>query len=210
VLILYLYGPRSDSPPPTIATARWRPRYRLRADALWTVLIPLGGAAVAGYWALRGFGLAAGVHAQERYQNHDLTLPPIALWHAVVVAWHQLKLVAAGGWSALPGTNQAVFQLGALGVTAVLLVGVFRRLPLAYGIYSVLGLVGLHLTAPTPSDPLAGFARYASLRFPLFMVAAAWAIERGRSRALVLICGLVMLAVTVQFSTWHVVGSLYL
>jgi hypothetical protein len=127
-----------------------------------------------------------------------------------VVAWHQLKLVAAGGWSALPGTNQAVFQLGALGVTAVLLVGVFRRLPLAYGIYSVLGLVGLHLTAPTPSDPLAGFARYASLRFPLFMVAAAWAIERGRSRALVLICGLVMLAVTVQFSTWHVVGSLYL
>jgi Mannosyltransferase (PIG-V) len=209
VLMLYFYGPRADATAPRPA-ARWRPRYPLRADALWSMLIPLGAAAVGAYWALRGFGLTAGVHAQEQYQHHDLTLPFVVLWQAVVAAWHQLTLLQHGGWGAFPDTNQALFQLGALCVTCVLMVGVFRRLPLAYGVYSVLGLAALHLSAPTPSDPLAGFARYASLRFPLFMVAAAWAVEHGRSRALVAVCAVAMVAVTAQFSSWHVVGSLYL
>jgi hypothetical protein len=208
-LIMFFYGPRADAPPGRVR-ARWRPRYPFRGGVLWTALIPLGAAAVGGYWALRGFGLNAGVHAQEQYQNHQLTLPPIAVWHAITAAWNQLTLVIHGGWGALPDTNQAVFQLGALCVTGVLMVGVFRRLPIAYGIYSLTGLVALHLSAPTPSDPLAGFARYASLRFPLFMIAAAWAVEHRRSRVLVLISAIAMVAVTVQFSTWHVVGSLWL
>jgi hypothetical protein len=42
------------------------------------------------------------------------------------------------------------------------------------------------------------------------MIAAAWAVERGRSRALVLVCALMMVAFTIQFSTWHVIGSLAL
>jgi hypothetical protein len=209
VLIMFFYGPRTDAPPGRLQ-ARWRPRYPFRRGVLWSALIPLGAAAVGGYWALRGFGMNAGVHAQEQYQNHELTLPPAAIWHAVVVAWHQLMLVAQGGWSALPDTNQAVFQLGALCVTTVLLIATFRRLPFAYGIYSLVGLVALHLSAPTPADPLAGFARYASLRFPLFMVAAAWAVEHRRARVLLIISALVMIAVTVQFSTWRVVGSLWL
>jgi hypothetical protein len=209
VLIMFFYGPRSDAPP-LATTARWRPRYRFSPQVLWSALIPLGAAAVGGYWALRGFGLTAGVHAQQQYQHHELTLPFVTVWDAGLAAWHQLRLLAHLGWGELADTNQSVFQLGALGVTAVLSVSVFRRLPLAYGVYCVLGLVLLHLSAPTPADPLAGFARYASLRFPLFMAAAAWAVDRDRSRTLLLACGLIMIAFTVQFSTWQVVGSLSL
>jgi Mannosyltransferase (PIG-V) len=209
VLIMFFYGPRADASPLRAASG-WRPRYRFSAEVLWSALIPLGAAAVCAYWALRGYGLTAGVHAQQHYQHHRLALPYVAVWDAVLAAWHQMKLILHSGWGAVPDSNQAVFQLAALFVTAVLLIGVFRRLPPAYGVYSVLGLVALHLSAPTPSDPLAGFARYASLRFPLFMAAAAWAVERGWSRTLVAISGLLMVTFTVEFSTWHVVGSLSL
>ena len=209
VLLMFFYGPRGDALP-LPSPSRWRPRYRFSREILWSALIPLGAAAVGGYWALRGFGLTAGVHAQEQYQHHSLTLPFVTFWDAVVAAWNQLHLLVHLGWGEFAESNQSLFQLAALGVTGVLSIRVFRRLPLAYGVYCVLGLVLMHLSAPTPADPLAGFARYASLRFPLFMVAAAWALERDRSRTLVLICGIVMVAVTVQFSTWQVVGSLSL
>ena len=153
VLLMFFYGPRSDARP-VAAVSRWRPRYRFSPQVLWSALIPLGAAAVGGYWAMRGFGLTAGVHAQELYQHHDLTLPFITIWDGVVAAWHQVKLVGHGGFGEFAETNQAVFQLVVLCLTAVLSVRVFRRLPLAYGAYSALGLVLLHLTAPTPSDPL--------------------------------------------------------
>jgi hypothetical protein len=209
VLVMFFYGPRDDASP-LKASSRWRPRYRFSPSVLWSALIPSGAAAVAGYWALRGFGLTAGVHAQEHYQHHQLTLPFVAAWDAVIAAWHQIELIARGGFTAIPFANQALFQIVALCVALVLTVGVFRRLPFAYGIYCLLGLVLLHLSAPTPSDPLAGFARYASLRFPLFMVAAAWAVERERTQVLLLVCGLLMVFFTFQFSSWNVIGSLAL
>jgi hypothetical protein len=209
VLIMFFYGPRSDAPP-LAPSSRWRPRYRFSPQVLWSALIPLGAAAVGGYWALRGFGLTAGVHAQELYQHHDLTLPFVTVWDGVLAAWRELKLLGHRGWMELAESNQSLFQLVALAVTAALSVRLLRRLPLAYGVYTVLGLVAMHLSAPTPGDPLAGFARYASLRFPLFMAAAAWAVERGRARTLVFVCGLLMVAFTVEFSSWNVVGSLSL
>src|SRR5919198_1090951 len=47
LLLMYLYGPRADRPSTTLKgvrplAARLRPRYRLRADALWLLLIPAG------------------------------------------------------------------------------------------------------------------------------------------------------------------------
>src|SRR5207245_11260971 len=39
VLVLYLYGPREDRAPDAVDARGLRPRYRLRADALWLLLI---------------------------------------------------------------------------------------------------------------------------------------------------------------------------
>jgi hypothetical protein len=209
VLILFFYGPRIDASPRPRGVW-WRTRYDFEPRVLWSALIPLGGAAVAGYMALRGFGPTGSLHAQEQYQNHHLGFPLLVAWNGIVAAWHQLRFLLHGGFAAVPEANQALFQLSALIFTSVVLVGVFRRLPIAYGVYCVLGLLVLHLSLPTHDDPLVGFARYASLRFPLFMVMGAWASERGWSRTLVFVSAALLIAFTVQFSTWHVIGSLAL
>jgi Mannosyltransferase (PIG-V) len=202
VLIMYFWGPRSDLEP-RCGAARCGPRYPLGPDVLWSVLIPLGALLPAAYFAQRGFGLEAAVHAQVRYQQHTLVWPVVGLWDGLVAGWDQLRLEIVGG--AHP--SQALFQCGALLITLIALVGVFRRLPLAYGVYTTLGLFVLHLSSPSVGDPLAGFARYASLRFPLFMFAGAWAAQRHRSRLLLVGFGLLLIFSTVQFARWQAVGT---
>ena len=205
LLILFLWGPRADAPP-LPKTSRWRPRYPLSPAALWLLLIPLAQQAWNLYFIERGFGSGAPLHAQEFSQHHYLTLPFVGFWRGLVAAWQQLMLVFAG----TPLTNhpsQALFQFVVVLITIVATVGVFRRLPLAYGVYITTGLLIMHLSVPTAGDPLAGFARYASLRFPLFMFAAAWAIEHRRSRAVLVGFVLLLILFTVQLANWQVVGT---
>lgn len=205
LLILFLWGPREDLSPRD-ASSRWKPRYRLSVAGLWLLLIPLGSLAVNLNLVLQGLGPAASLRAQETYHNHAVTLPFVGLWRGLVAGWQQVELICTG----TPLTShpsQALFQCVVLLVTIAALIGVFRRLPLAYGVYALLGTIVLHLSVPTAGDPLAGFARYASLRFPLFMFAALWAVEHRRSR--VVLVGFAALAVlfTVQFANWQVVGT---
>ena len=135
---------------------------------------------------------------------------------AAVAAWDGVRQLLHGSRSpvyftkaggnplAVAGHNVTLFASFLLVLPA--LAGALRRLPLAYGVYALLGIL-MHLSTPTIGDPLRGFDRYASLRFPLFMWAAAWAIKKGTARTL-LICSAVLLALfTLQFSTWHVVGA---
>jgi len=205
LLIMYLWGPRADSPAQT-NTAWWKPRYAMRWSLLWLLLIPLGGEAVNLYFIAHGFGSAAPLHAQELYQHHQLVLPLVGLWQGVVAAWHQVMYILSGTpLTARP--SQALFQFVVLVLTCAAVVGTLRRLPLAYGVYAGLGSVLLSLSAPTIGDPLAGFARYASLRFPLFMFAAAWALEHRRSRALLAGFALLLIVCTAQFANWQVVGT---
>jgi hypothetical protein len=154
---------------------------------------------------LRGFGPEATVDAQEKYLGHQLALPPVTVWHGAVAAWYQLT----GQLSAFaPGTysGQELLQFGALVIGCVAMIGVFRRLPIAYGVYVVLGFL-LQLSTPTIGDPLRGFDRYASIRFPLFMWLGAWAVERRLVRPLVAISGSMLVFFTLQFATWHWVGT---
>jgi hypothetical protein len=205
LLIMFFWGPRGDTPRPA-SEARWRPRYRVTPAVLWLGLIPLGVEAFNLYFISHGFGSGAPLRAQELYQGHVVEFPLIGLGQAALAAWHQMQLVFAG----VPLTDhpsQALYQFGALLITCGALAGMFRRLPLAYALYTALGSVALILTVPTAGDPLAGFARYASLRFPLFMFAAVWAIEHRRQRMLLVGFGLLMILATVQFAGWQVVGT---
>ena len=205
LLILFFWGPRADRPRPARPRS-WRPRYRPGWSLCWLLLIPIGAEAVNLYLSAQGFGAAAPLRSQELLQHHALTFPVVGAWQGLLAAWHQLELVLSG--TPLTGhPSQALFQSAVLLVTIAALVGMFRRLPLAYGVYTLLGTVVLHLSVPTVGDPLAGFARYASLRFPLFVFAAVWAIEHRRSRALLVVFTLLLILFTVQFANWQVVGT---
>lgn len=204
VLLMFLYGPRSDAPPAP-AAQWWKPRYRLTPAVLWSAVIPAAAALVPAYMALRGLGPAATLHAQETYSNHAITLPVVGAWEGALAAWHQLTHQL----SAFPPgmySGQELLQFGALVLGCIGLIGVFRRLPFAYGVYVALDFV-LHLSTPTVGDPLRGFDRYASLRFPLFMWLSVWAVERRRVRPLLAISTVMLVFFTVQFATWHWVGT---
>ncbi len=205
VLLLYLYGPQ-DAGSILRRSSHWRARRPVGLRILWALLIPVGTAGFAAYLALRGFGPLAFVHSQQRFTRHRLTVPVVTLWYAVTAAWHQAQLTLGGGAIGAQ-RSQAIFQFGTLLVAGSALVATIRRLPIAYGAYALVGFV-FALTSPTVGDPLVGFARYAAVLFPLYMCAGAWVAERRASRT-ILVGSAVLLAVcTIQFATWHVVGTL--
>jgi Mannosyltransferase (PIG-V) len=204
VLILFLYGPRGDAQPDR-EMRHLMPRYRLTPAVMWAALIPVGTAGFSGYLALRGYGPLAFLHAQSQFSHHVTTFPIITVWNGALIAWQQLKL-GLHGVVGLVSPTQSVVGIVALGAAAVALWGVFRRLPFAYGAYIVIGLL-VPLSSPTVGDPLKGLARYETVLFPLYMAAAAWATERGMRRPLLLGFGALLIFFTVQFATWHIVGS---
>jgi hypothetical protein len=199
-LLMYYFGPRSDTEPMPVRSW-WKPLYRARPDLLWLLLIPAAAALVETYLMLRGLGPSATVSAQEKYSDHAIVFPLVGAWQGMVGAWHQLMNFHPGTYS-----GQELFQLGALVAGCVALVGVFRRLPLAYGVYVALDFL-LHLSTPTQSDTLLGFDRYVSLRFPLFMWLGAWAVERRKVRPLLAFSIVMLVFFTFQFATWHWVGT---
>ncbi len=189
-----------------IASVRQRqgsPRLR---ELAWTLLIPAGLALFCAYTALRGFGFMASFNAQHSYWQHRFTGPVSGIWHGLEAAWHQLKAFVSGNLTAnnrTPATLQVVVLIASI----VGLVGVFRRLPLAYGAYVLLGLL-IPLSSPTIGDPLRGLDRYASMMFPLFMWLGAWAAGRKVERGLVIGFAVLLALFTIQFATWHMVGTI--
>jgi hypothetical protein len=204
VLLMFFYGPRSDLGPASVAS-RWRPRYRFTPAILWSALIPGGAALFSSYLAVRGFGAAATIHGQQQFFDHQLVGPLVGLWDGATAAWHEVRLELAG---VPPSTysSQALLQFGALVLAGVALCGVFRRLPIAYGAYAALGLL-IPLSSPTVGDPLRGLDRYASVLFPLYMWAGAWAVEHRAVRQLVVLSCLLLAFFSAQFATWHWVGT---
>jgi hypothetical protein len=88
-----------------------------------------------------------------------------------------------------------------LAVPAV--VGVLRRLPLAYGAY-VLAAMALPLSYPVAPQPLMSVPRYLVVLFPLAIWLAAWLAERPRlQRPLFAASIALMVFFVAQFSTWH-------
>ena len=82
-------------------------------------------------------------------------------------------------------------------------VGIFRRLPFAYGAY-VLAALALPLSYPVTPQPLMSLPRYLLVLFPLAIWAGAFLAERPRLRAPVFVGSVALLIFfTGQFSTWH-------
>jgi hypothetical protein len=205
VVIMFFYGPRGDRPQKPL-TAWWKPRYAPSRAVAWTSLILLGFGFVSAYLSLRGYGAGSTLNAQLHSWDHRLTVPVITVWAGLKAASQQLALELRGGDPALY-LSQSLFQSVALVVAITALVAVLRRLPFAYGAYVIVGLL-IALSTPTIGDPLKGLARYVSVLFPLQMCAAAWAVERGVQRTLTVASTVLMIVFTVQFATWHMVGTL--
>ncbi|MGA9315977.1 MAG: mannosyltransferase family protein, partial [Solirubrobacteraceae bacterium] len=237
LLLLYLYGPREDREPERETTrrsdvlvaghalagrARWiltgftdalRPRYRLRRDALWLALVPLGLVLYMGHLALAGGDPLAPFHAEAVWKRH-FAGPYGGVWDGAKAAFaglrqllsfqrgHNYYPVAGGSPFIDAGHNVLLFACLLLAIP--MLVGVLRLLPLAYGAY-VLAALALPLSYPVAPQPLMSLPRFLLVLFPLNMWLAVTLVSRPRvlTRAVLVLSGLAMAFFVGEFSTWH-------
>jgi Mannosyltransferase (PIG-V) len=194
-----------------LALICWGCRERRLGDGAWILVAPLGLAAFALY-----LGLAEGdplrfAHAHEAWYR-ELKLPVVGAWDALVAAWDGLRQVVsnqretvyfsrAGGDPIRVGAlNLMLFAWLAFGVAAC--VGVFRRLPPAYGAWVAVSLL-LPLSEPVGPEPLMSLPRFLAVLFPIFMWLALWCEERGATARVAAASALGLGLFTAQFATWH-------
>jgi Mannosyltransferase (PIG-V) len=222
VVLLYLYGPREDRPPPpprvlNLPRPRWRallPRYRPGLDLAWAALIPAGLAAYVGWLALKtGDGLAP-FRAQEVWFRH-FAGPFGGIWTGAVAAWDGVRQLlhgppppiyfskAGGDPLMVAGQNLMLFAFLVLGVAAC--IGVFRRLPVAYGGYVVASLA-MPLSYPVTPQPLASLPRYEVVLFPLFMWGSNVLVKRRIATEAIAAMAVLLGLFTAEFATWRFVA----
>jgi hypothetical protein len=212
--MIYLYGPREDRAADFVRVGRRRilPRYRPRRDALWLAALPLGVIVYGACIALAGGDALAPFHAQNVWGRH-FAGPYLGVWDGVKAAFegarqllsfqrHHLYFpVGSGSPFVEAGHNLVLLAFLAAAVPA--LVGVVRRLPLAYGAYAIAALA-LPLSDPVRAQPLMSLPRFLVVLFPFGIWLALWLSERPRLRrpALVMSAAL-MVFFGAQFATWH-------
>jgi hypothetical protein len=213
LVVLFLYGPRAGGAP-VLGRARWLPRYRLTPQLAWLAIAPLGLALYLGWSAIVLGDALAPFHAQELWMRH---LRPLgAVSGGVEAAWDGLReltrdgsasrYLAESGGNSLDAASQSVMLLGFLAFALVALVGVLRRLPLAYGAYAGVALL-MTLSYPVDGQPLTSLPRYIAVLFPLQMWLALWAGRRegGVERA-VGVSAVLLGLLAAQFARWGFVA----
>ena len=217
---------RSGPAPPMAGKGRWaragsrarllagalRPRYRLRRDLLWLALLPAG-VLLYGAWLAFSGGDALGPFHAENAWNRQLVGPFTGAWHGVVAAFDGVRQLLSMqtrhvyfplvGGSPYVAAEHNTIELAFLLAAVPAVIGVLRRLPLAYGLY-VIAAIALPLSYPVKPEPLMSIPRYLVVLFPLGIWMAAWLAERPRLRRPALALSVVaMIVFVVQFSTWH-------
>jgi hypothetical protein len=214
IAILYLYGPREDRPT-DFPAGRWRIagiRYKVCGEALWLLALPLGVLAYAVYLALAGGSALEPFHAQEVW-NRQFAGPYVAVWDAARAAFEGVRQLLSmqrrhiyftlSGGDPLVSAEHNVVLFGFLLAAIPAIVGVLRRLPLAYGAY-VLAALALPLSYPVAAQPLMSLPRFLLVLFPLFMWLGAFLERRRRSRLVLLgVSALALAFFAGQFATWH-------
>jgi hypothetical protein len=219
VLLLFLYGPRADAAPVVLPAAASRmrrllPRYRVTPRLAWALLVPAGlGAYVLALALTTGDGLAP-FHSQEVWFRH-FAGPFGGVWDGAVAAWDGLRQLLHGpappiyfakaGGDPLMVAGQNLMLFGFLGLSVAALIGAFRRLPVAYGAYSLVAMA-LPLSYPVIPQPLISLPRYDVVLFPLFMWGAWWISRRDWTVPAVATMAVLLGLFTAEFATWRFVA----
>jgi Mannosyltransferase (PIG-V) len=195
-----------------LAVMYLRERRRLDPGLAWLAAVPAGLAGYLVYLAIRGYGFLA-PFAQESGAEYGRQMggPVHTFVAAVQAATLGLRSIASRpiyqpsvGGAFSPGA-ESILLVCVLALAIAALVGTFRRLPLAYGLYALAALL-VCTWSPVAGQPLESFDRYALTIFPLWMAVAAWLSERRLTRATVLVSGALLAFWTFQFATWAFVA----
>ena len=219
IVLLFLYGPRSDRAAPDFLRAgrSWRvllPRYRLSRSLLWALLIPVGLAAYVLFLSLSIHDGFAPFRAQQVWYR-SFAGPFGGVWSGTVAAWDGLRQLLHGpappvyfskaGGNPLTVAGQNLMLYAFLVLAAIALVGAFRTLPVAYGGYCLASLA-MPLSYPVSPQPLASLPRYEVVLFPLFMWGSGVIVRRRIESEAIAALAVLLGLFTVEFATWRFVA----
>ena len=209
---LYLFGPREDRRPDTEREPHaLRPAYRLRPDAAWLLLVPLGIGLYAAYLGIE-YGEPLSFQTAQDFWNREFRGPLVGIWDGVSAAFDGARQLlsgkrepvyfeqAAGDPFRIASQNLMLLAFLGFGVTAA--VGVVRRLPFAYGLYVVTALA-LPLSFPVGPQPLMSLPRFLAVLFPLFMWLALVCEERRATARAAAASAIVLGLFVTQFASWY-------
>jgi hypothetical protein len=170
----------------------------------WLAIAPLGAVAFSGGLALSGLQ-AFGWFDVERDWGHVFKGPSGGAWDAVVAGVRGVgQLFGSAPVDRVVAAENAIY-LVLLVLAVVALVGVFRRLPPAYGIYTTASLVAA-VSAPLDWQPLMSFGRLLAVVFPIPMWVALVLRESPLvRRAAFAASGALLVCATGLFATWQLV-----
>jgi hypothetical protein len=207
VLLMYLYGPRADRPSTTLKgvrplAARLRPRYRLRADALWLLLIPAGLVVFAVYTWIAYDSPFASYDAQAIFHREFLG-PFSALWYGGRDVGQAIgDLLGISNGEGIGASLRTLALAGTVVGALIATVGALRRLPVAYGAYALAALLP-PLSTPWPDHPLWSTPRFIAVLFPCFLWLALVLRDRRWYLVVSILFAVGLAYVSARFSAWY-------
>jgi hypothetical protein len=205
LLVLYLYGPRTDRRPDQPAAHGLTPRYRLRPEVGWLALVPLG---LFAYMIYLGVTVGHPLDPFTHQQHWGRTFIPLG--GIPLEVWTLIKDLAA----AIPGLNprraalitvdgvaRHVYSLIFFIIAALLLRICWKRLPAAYTAFAAASLA-MAASVPAHNEPLKSLPRFTLVMFPLWIALALWATENRRVRTVIAVSAPLLALSTYLFVSW--------
>lgn len=201
--LLYLYGPRADRDP--VEAGGLRPRYRVRPDAAWLLLAPVGIIAFSVYLHFALGNALAWQDAQQYFGRHTFD-PATGAWNGIRAAGESVGTVLEGGYDQQPiYYHLNVAQLFVIAFALVGGIAMLRTLPVAYGSWVLVSLMPLFVSQP-PYDPFVSSLRYIAVLFPLFFWLADLCERHGKTLTVVAMSAAAMAVLTAEFALWSFVA----
>jgi hypothetical protein len=210
-LAIMWWSQAAAGPPPSGGRSAELKR-RLRPSGLWLLLAPAGVLAYSAYLGVRFDRPLAWQEIQRDYWGREFSFPLATLWEGARAAVDSVQGIADRATGEHPAglTYDAVTAHDAINVmevgfaffAVVGLVGVFRRLPLAYGAYTAAALV-LVWSSMIKTEPLVSLHRHLAVLFPLFIWLSIWTRERGIADHVLAVSAAMLGVFTVMFASGH-------
>ena len=194
-----------------LALLWWSSRERRPRDAVWLLLAPLGVAAYAAWLGLAEGDALRFLDVQDAWYR-DFSVPLAGVWDGFGAALDGVRQLASGRREPVYFEQAAgdPFRIAALNImlfasllfALAALVGIFRRLPPAYGAWVAASLV-LPLSFPVGPQPLMSLPRFLAVLFPIFMWLALVCEERRITPQVAAVSGIGLGLFTAQYASWH-------
>jgi hypothetical protein len=194
-----------------LAMLWWSSRDRRPRDAAWLLLAPLGVLAYTAWLGLVEGDALRFLDVQDAW-SRELAVPLSGALDGLSAAIDGLRQLASGSRSPVYFEEAAgdPFRIAAINLmlfaslvfALIACVGVFRRLPKAYGAWVAVALV-LPLSLPVKPQPLMSLPRFLAVLFPIFMWLAVVTEERRITPQVAAASAVGLGLFTAQFASWH-------